>query len=216
VEFPVYSEIDFEKLNRRMTKSDQILIDELKYGKEAAFRELVDTYQRKVYNTCLGFVKNPEEADDLAQEVFIEIFKSILNFRMESKLSTWIYRIAVSKSLQHLRASKRKKRFSFLFSFFSDNNTYEIVDYVHPGIIAENQERSKILYQAIDKLPESQRTAYTLHKLEDLSYEEIADIMQKSISSIESIMHRAKMNLQADLYNYYHSDRKLSTAEASK
>ncbi len=199
-----------------MTKSDQILIDELKNGKEAAFRELVDNYQRRVYNTCLGFVKNPEEADDLAQEVFIEIFKSILNFRMESKLSTWIYRIAVSKSLQYLRTTKRKKRFAYLRSFFEDNSSHEIVDYIHPGIIAENQERSRILYQAIDKLPESQRTAYTLHKLEDLSYEEIADIMQKSISSIESIMHRAKMNLQADLYNYYHSEHKLSNASASK
>ncbi len=199
-----------------MTMSDQILIEELKKGKESAFRELVDTYQRKVYNTCLGFVKNPEEADDLAQEVFIEIFKSILSFRMESKLSTWIYRITVSKSLQLLRANKRKKRFSFIFSFFSDNTAHEIVDYVHPGIIAENEERSKILFQAIDNLPESQRTAYTLHKLEDLSYEEIAEIMQKSVSSIESIMHRAKMNLQAELHNYYHSDRKLSPVVASK
>jgi len=199
-----------------MSMSDQVLIEELKKGKEAAFRELVDTYQRKVYNTCLGFVKNPEEADDMAQEVFIEIFKSILNFRMESKLSTWIYRIAVSKSLQHLRANKRKKRFSFLFSMFSDNTDHEIVDYVHPGIIAENKERSKILFQAIDKLPESQRTAYTLHKLEDLSYEEIADIMKKTVSSIESIMHRAKMNLQTELYSYYHSDRKLSAEAVSK
>lgn len=214
--YPLISEIDFENSDLRMNRSDQILIDELKDGKESAFRELVDTYQRKVYNTCLGFVKNPEEADDLAQEVFIEIFKSILNFRMESKLSTWIYRIAVSKSLQHLRTVKRKKRFAYLLSFFSDNTAHDIVDYVHPGIIAENKERSKLLFQAIDKLPETQRTAYTLHKLEDLSYEEIADIMQKTVSSVESIMHRAKLNLQSELYNYYHSDRKLTAVAASK
>lgn len=216
MEFPVNSEIEFGTIDRRMTRSDQILIEELKKGKESAFREMVDSYQRKVYNTCLGFVKNPDEADDLAQEVFIEIFKSILNFRMESKLSTWIYRIAVSKSLQHLRANKRKKRFAFLISFFSDNTSFDVPDFTHPGVIAENQERSKILFQAIDKLPESQRTAYTLHKLEDLSYEEIAEIMQKTVSSVESLMHRAKLNLQAELHNYYHSDRKLSGGVASK
>ncbi|MDZ7606160.1 MAG: RNA polymerase sigma factor [Cyclobacteriaceae bacterium] len=198
-----------------MTRSDLTLIEELKQGKEAAFRELVDTYQRKVYNTCLGFVKNPAEADDLAQEVFIEIFRSILHFRMESKLSTWIYRIAVSKSLQYLRSMKRKKRLAFFVSFFSDGTHEAVVDYIHPGVIAENKERSRLLFEAIEKLPETQRTAYTLHKLEDLSYEEIADIMQKSVSSIESIMHRAKMNLQADLYNYYNADRKFSKVAVS-
>lgn len=192
-----------------MTIPDQNLIDELIQGRDWAFKALVEDYQQRVYNTCLGFVKNPEDADDLTQEVFIEVFRSILKFRMESKLSTWIYRIAVTKSLESLRARKRKKRFAVLRSLFNtDNSVVEIPDFNHPGIIAENKERSKIIFQALEKLPESQQTAYTLHKLEGLGYEEIASIMKKSVSSIESLMHRAKSNLQNYLYDYYNSDRK--------
>ena len=192
-----------------MTIPDQNLIDELILGRDWAFKALVEDYQQRVYNTCLGFVKSPEDADDLTQEVFIEVFRSILKFRMESKLSTWIYRIAVTKSLESLRARKRKKRFAVLRSLFNtDNSVVEIPDFNHPGIIAENKERSKIIFQALEKLPESQQTAYTLHKLEGLGYEEIANIMKKSVSSIESLMHRAKSNLQNYLYDYYNSDRK--------
>jgi len=199
-----------------MTIPDQNLIEELMQGRDWAFKALVDDYQQRVYNTCLGFVKNPEDADDLTQEVFIEVFRSILKFRMESKLSTWIYRIAVTKSLESLRARKRKKRFAILRSLFdTDNSAIEIPDFNHPGVIAENKERSKIIFQALDKLPESQQTAYTLHKLEGLDYEEIASIMKKSVSSIESLMHRAKSNLQNYLYDYYNSDRKFNSEKAS-
>jgi RNA polymerase sigma-70 factor (ECF subfamily) len=200
-----------------MEKADEIFIEELKQGNQAAFKALVDDYQQKVYNTCLGFVKDPEEADDLTQEVYIEIFRSILKFRMDSKLSTWIYRIAVTKSLECLRAKKRKKRFAILRSlFYQDDSALEIPDFEHPGVIAENKERSKIIFHALDRLPDSQRTAYTLHKLEGLSYEEIANIMKKTVSSVESMMHRAKSNLQNYLYEYYSSDHKVSPEMASK
>ena len=200
-----------------MEKSDEIFIEELKQGKQSAFKELVDNYQQKVYNTCMGFVKNPEEADYLHREVYIEIFRSILRFRMDSKLSTWIYRIAVTKSLETLRAKKRKKRFAILRSlFYQDDSALEIPDFEHPGVIAENKERSKIIFQAMEMLPESQRTAYTLHKVEGLSYGEISEIMQKSIASVESIMHRAKNNLQKYLYDYYSSDHKVNPEMASK
>lgn len=200
-----------------MERADEIFIEELKQGKQSAFKALVDDYQQKVYNTCLGFVKNPEEADDLTQEVYIEIFRSILKFRMDSKLSTWIYRIAVTKSLECLRAKKRKKRFAILRSlFYQDDSALEIPDFEHPGVIAENKERSKIIFHALDRLPESQRTAYTLHKLEGLSYEEIANIMKKTVSSVESMMHRAKGNLQKYLYEYYSSDHKVNPEMASK
>jgi RNA polymerase sigma-70 factor (ECF subfamily) len=199
-----------------MTIPDQNLIDELIQGRDWAFKALVEDYQQRVYNTCLGFVKSPEDADDLTQEVFIEVFRSILKFRMESKLSTWIYRIAVTKSLESLRARKRKKRFAVLRSLFNtDNSVVEIPDFNHPGIIAENKERSKIIFQALEKLPESQQTAYTLHKLEGLGYEEIANIMKKSVSSIESLMHRAKSNLQNYLYDYYNSDHKFYSKKTS-
>ncbi len=190
-----------------MGNAGHILVEELKLGEEGAFRQLVDEYQDKIYNTCLSFVKNEADADDLTQEVFIEIYNSIHKFRSESKLSTWIYRIAVNKSLEHLRKMKRKKRSGFRHWFGSEENEPElqVPDFEHPGIVTENREKASILFSAIEKLPEKQRIAFTLHKVEDLSYEQIADVMQKSLSSIESLMHRAKDNLKKHLYAYYNS-----------
>lgn len=190
-----------------MGKSDHILIRELRNGEEKAFRELVEVYQNKVFNTCVSFVKNPDDADDLSQEVFIEVYNSIDKFREESKLSTWIYRIAVNKSLEYIRKMKRKKRFRFL-SGGGDRDKLvkaEELDFNHPGILIENKEKAAILFQAVEKLPENQRIAFTLHKLEDLSYEQIAEVMNKSISSVESLMHRARINLRKKLIHYYSS-----------
>ncbi len=188
-----------------MIESENDLIELLKQGDEAAFRQLVEKNQDKVYNTCLGFIRNQEEADDLTQEVFIEIYKSINTFRGESKLTTWMYRIAVTKSLEYLRSRKRKKRFAVLKSlvYSEDESFKDIPDYIHPGILLENQERAKILLQAIDRLPENQRIAFTLSKIEGLSYEEIAAIIGKSVASVESLMHRARLKLQNYLYKYY-------------
>ena len=191
----------------RMEKEDHILVSDLKNGGEEAFRYLVDQYQDKVYNTCISFVKNPDDADDLTQEVFLEVYNSIHKFRLESKLSTWIYRISVNKSLEYLRKMKRKKRFGFLFAIDFERNQRDNVEleFNHPGILAENKEKAAILYRAIEKLPENQRIAFTLHKLEDLSYDQISEIMNKSLSSVESIMHRARLNLRKELFNYYKS-----------
>jgi len=122
-------------------------------------------------------------------------------------LSTWIYRIAVNKSLEYLRKMKRKKRSGFLFWISNEDSEshLEVPDFNHPGVMVENKEKAVILFQAIDNLPENQRIAFTLHKVEDLSYLQIAEVMQKSISSVESLMHRAKKNLKKELYNYYKS-----------
>ena len=88
---------------------EKTLIPKLLDGDHQAFRMLVDAFQEKVLNTCYGFVNNKQEAEDLTQEVFIEVFRSIGKFRGDAKLSTWIYRIAVSKSLEEIRKRKRQK-----------------------------------------------------------------------------------------------------------
>jgi len=86
------------------------LIQGLRNGDENAFRFLVDTYQDRIFNTSLGIVQNAEDAEDVAQEVFIQVYKSIHSFKGESKLSTWMYRIATTRSLDLLRSRKSKKR----------------------------------------------------------------------------------------------------------
>ncbi|MDN5204762.1 RNA polymerase sigma factor [Fulvivirgaceae bacterium BMA10] len=184
------------------------LLKSLREQDPNAFKNLVETFQDKVFNTCFGFLHNSEDAEDMAQETFVEIYQSIDKFRGEAQLSTWIYRIAVTKSLEYLRRKKRKKRFGFLQPIFSNEEVEQVnklSDFQHPGISLENKERSQILFAAIDTLAENQKIAFTLHKVEGLSHEKISEIMDLSISSIESLMFRAKKNLQKRLENYYKS-----------
>lgn len=191
--------------------NEQEIIRNLKAGDESAFKFLVDEFQKKVYNTCLGLLQNAEDAEDTTQEIFVSVYQSIHQFKGDSKLSTWIYRIAVTKSLDFIRMKKRKKRFAFIQQFFFNEHgeiKNEVGHFNHPGIQLENKERAFILFQAIDKLPENQKTAFILSKLEDLSYTEISEVMGVSISSVESLLFRAKQNLQKHLKNYYEKNEK--------
>ena len=174
------------------------LIQGLRNGDEAAFNFLVKNYQDRVYNTAIGIVQNAEDAEDVAQEVFIQVYRSIHNFKGESKLSTWLYRIATTRSLDLLRSRKSKKRFGFIQRLFGEGNEplHEIPDFNHPGIAMDRKENAAKLFKAIAQLPENQKTAFTLYKLEDLSYQEVSDVMQTSVAAVESLMHRAKQNLK--------------------
>jgi RNA polymerase sigma-70 factor (ECF subfamily) len=174
------------------------LIEGLRKGNEMAFKFLVDTYQDRVFNTAIGIVQNAEDAEDVAQEVFIQVFRSIHGFKGESKLSTWIYRITTTRALDLLRSRKSKKRFGFIQRLFGDGNEplHEIPDFNHPGVSLDRKENAAKLFKAIAQLPENQKTAFTLHKLEDLSYQEISEVMQTSVPAVESLMHRAKQNLR--------------------
>lgn len=191
-----------------VTQDDIILIQNLKAGDSSAFKFMVNQHEEKVFSLCLSYIKNEEEAEDLAQEVFIEVYQSIESFKMESSISSWVYRIAVNKSLERIRYYKRSKRFGWLTSLFGKEEIYSAYsnDWVHPGVKLENKERSKILYYAIDKLPEKQHAAFIMHKVEGLAYKEIAEIMQLSLSAVESLIHRATTNLRTQLGIYYKLD----------
>lgn len=189
------------------------LIQELNKRNQLAFKLLVEQYQHRVYNTCLGLLQNIEDAEDITQEVFISIYNSIQQFNSESKLYTWIYRIAVTKALEHIRAKNTKKRFTLFKRLTVNLDNDEVIDFEpghfnHPGVELENKELTSVLFSAINKIPENQKTAFVLHKLEDLSYHEIAEIMNVTVSSVESLMFRAKQNLKKVLSNYYQENFK--------
>lgn len=183
--------------------TEQELIQKLKNGEEAAFKWLVEANQDRVYNTALGIVQNAEDAEDVAQEVFIQAFRSIQSFKGESKISTWLYRIATTRSLDLLRTRKSKKRFGFLQRLFNNKEElqFDPPDFNHPGVVLERKENAAKLFKAIARLPENQKAAFTLHKLEDLSYQEISEVLQTTIPAVESLMHRAKQNLRKMLEN---------------
>lgn len=185
-------------------------ITDLQAGKQAAYSRLLDEYEQRVFHTCLSFVPNKEDAQDIAQEVFVEVFRSIHTFKGNSKLSTWIYRISTNKSLEFIRKKNTKKRFAFMQSIFGNEIPLDKTSYFtemnHPGILLENKERSETIFKAIHQLPDAQKVVFTLHKIDGLSYKEVAEITQKSVSSVESLMFRAKKNLQQILANFYKNE----------
>ncbi len=181
------------------------LIVQLQQGNGQAFKKLVDEWQDVVYNTAISIVQNKDDADDITQDVFIQVYQSVSSFKGESKFSTWLYRIVISKALDHVKKKKRKKRFAFVLSLFGGIKEEELhaVEFNHPGVVLENKERAAELFKALQQLPDNQRIAYTLHKLEALQHQQIAAIMDTSVTAVESLIARAKINLRKILKEYY-------------
>lgn len=189
--------------------NETVLTEQLKRGDETAFKTIVEQRQDMVYNTVLGIVQNETEAEDLTQDVFIKVFENIGSFKGESKFSTWLYRIATTTALDHLRSKKRKKRFGLMQSLFDNSGgEKQLPDFHHPGVKLDNKERSAVLFKAIAKLPENQKAAFTLHKLEGLSYREISEVLNTTVSAVESLMSRANANLRKNLEEYYNKHYK--------
>lgn len=186
--------------------NEQEIIKGLLEKDEKAFREVFETFRKNVYHTCFGFVHNKQDAEDIAQDVFIEIYRSVIKFRGDSMFSTWVYRICVNKSLNHIRKHKNSKFLYPIELLFSgvkdDDNRIEMIEPSTHEDSIERKEMKKVLHKAIDSLPENQRIAFTLSKFDDLSYNEIAEVMNTSLSAVESLIHRAKLGLQKKLLKY--------------
>ncbi len=176
----------------------------LRQGDESAFRWLVDTYQTRVFRTALAIVPTPEEAEDVAQEVFEEVYRTVGAFRGEASLATWLYRLTTSRALKKERGRKRKKRFAFLTSLFGDDELerFDPPDFQTPETVLEADERARLINRAVKTLAESQKVAFALHYQEELSYQEIAAVMQTSISAVESLLFRARQTLRKKLTPY--------------
>jgi RNA polymerase sigma-70 factor (ECF subfamily) len=156
-----------------------------------------------VYNLALSFLQNTEDAEDITQEVFIEVYNSFYKFNGNSTISTWIYRITVNKALDFIRKKKRKKRFSIVNRLFAteelDVESNQIVHFDHPGVLMEQKENARLVFKLIDELKENQKTAFILFHLEDLSQKQIAEIMVISTKAVELLVRRAKLKLKEKL-----------------
>jgi RNA polymerase sigma-70 factor (ECF subfamily) len=181
------------------------LVQELLRGDRASFRHVVQTYERMVRSVAMRIVGNREDAEDVAQIVFLTLYKKAATFRGDALLSTWLYRVAVNRALNVRRRRKWERVLGF-FDGESDEDAahmdrFEGDGSLRPDRQLERAEQGGLLQQALDKLPENQRTAMILHKYEGISYEEIALILKVSLSAVESLMHRAKGSLQKQLQN---------------
>jgi RNA polymerase sigma-70 factor, ECF subfamily len=188
--------------------NEQEVVNLLLAGDPATIRSFVDQYQPLVLRTARGFVRNPEDARDIAQEVFIDVLTNLHRFKGNSGLSTWIYRITVNRSLNYLRSRKRRLEHLTYSDDLGDHGKEDRLGTIdtsqkNPSEILEQKEQSRILHDAIRSLPDKQQAVFNLAEYDDLSYKEIAEIMQVSISSVESLLFRARKNLQKKLWRTF-------------
>ncbi|MFM2191399.1 MAG: hypothetical protein RLZZ118_356 [Bacteroidota bacterium] len=176
------------------------LIAGLQIKSRDAFDFLMKQYSLQVINTCYKFILNKEDAEDIAQDVFVEVYLSIHSFRGDAKLSTWIYRIAVTKCLDEIKKRNRKKH---IITFAKKIHLSEVANWLigadNPEHNLHAKDKRNEIFVLLNTLPDNQRVAYTLRKIEGYSNIEIAEIMNISISSVESLNFRAKQKISSPL-----------------
>lgn len=178
--------------------SEQEIIQAILGGDHSKFEWLVEKYQTMVFRTAMGFVHNKVDAEDLTQDVFISAFQSISSFQGNSEFLTWLYRITVNTSINHLNRNKHRAFLQTAGDLLQNLFNKESGD-KNPHQVLEQSERDEAIRRAIDSLPIKQRTAFVLSKYDDLPQREIATIMQCSEGSVEQLLQRAKTNLQKKL-----------------
>ena len=177
------------------------LVVQLQQGNEAAFRNLVERYQDRIYRTVLSLLRSPEEAEDVAQEVFMEVYQTIGRFRGDAALSTWLYRLATSRALKNRQKARAKKRFAYFTSLLGLGNDvlHEVPDHAHPLALLEGQQQLRLLFDHIARLPDQQQVAFSLRHEQELSYEEIAAVLTTTVPAVESLLFRARQTLRKNL-----------------
>lgn len=177
------------------------LIKKIQSGDRNSFNELVGLYQTRVIHIAYGVLSDYEDACDVAQEVFIKIYRSCGNFRNECTVSTWIYRITKNTCFDFLR--KRKEKIISLDDEHNDTQKNEIEDFSHsPEEISEKNETRRIILKAISELDENCRLILTMFDIEGLSYEEISAVLKIPIGTVKSRLNRARTKLRKILLKY--------------
>jgi len=175
-------------------------------GDQSAFKVLVERYQRRVINVAYRFLGNREDAEDVAQETFLRVYLSAKSYKPKAELFTYLYTIATRLALNRLRKRKRLRWFS-LDQLQEDGEEgvgrefpADLAD--QPDVSLEQAEREAVVRRALDALPEAQKTAVILSRYEGLPYKQIAEVMETSVSAVESRLHRAKQTLKKKLSGY--------------
>ena len=186
------------KADAPLTDGDAELVAQLQSGSEAAFRILVERYQARIYRTVFSLLRNAEEAEDVVQDVFVEVHQTIGRFRADASLSTWLYRLATSGALKNRRRARAKKRFAYFTSLlgFDNNVLHSPPDHAHPLALLEGQQQLQLLLAHIARLPEQQQVAFTLRHEQELSYEQIAAVLDTTVAAVESLLFRARQTLR--------------------
>lgn len=178
-----------------MKVNDQELLDRIRspFTKELGFRQLIETYQKPVYQVIRRMVLIHEDADDLTQNTFIKAYKALDRFEGNSTLFTWLYRIATNESLTFLE--KKKK----LYLFSLDDHQEKLESYVDSSATLSGDEIQVKLQKSLLKLPDKQRLVFHLKYEEDLSYEEISKITGTTVGALKASYHHAVKKIEQEL-----------------
>ncbi len=185
-----------------MTTTQEINIERLIQHEPAEVRKFVRVAADWIYTVIISYVHRKEDAEEISQDTILAALKSLGSFKNQATLKTWVYSIAINKSKDFLKYSTRQRRHGTVISLTEDQNQRipeKAIDYNHPGVHLESQEQMDALFEAINALPENQKTALILAKLDQRSQKEIALIMDISIKAVESLLSRAKKNLRSEL-----------------
>jgi len=186
-------------------QSDLSLVQLAQRGDAGAFDALVRRYQHKVVKLVLRYVRDPAEAEDIAQEAFIKAYRALPRFRGDSAFYTWLYRIAINTA-KNVLASRGRSPIRYEVDR-ADDDDYDVVanlkDAATPEALALTEEIRSTVTAAIDALPEDLRTAIQLRELEGLSYEEIAAAMECPVGTVRSRIFRAREAIDARLRDVF-------------
>lgn len=188
-----------------METPDLELVARCRDGDRDAYRLLVERYQRRVYGIAIGVLKNPEDAMDVTQDVFVKVYKNLGSFKGDSSFYTWLYRVCVNLCIDHVRKAKRARSVEYDDGIARDDGGEDAAPLVadtahmHPGKAAERSQLRDAIAAALDQLSENHRTIIILREVEGLSYEEIAEAMECHVGTVMSRLHHARKNLQKAL-----------------
>ncbi len=182
-----------------MGQNEQLLLEKAKAGDIAAFEELIESYQKKIFNLAYRILGNYEDAGDMAQEALIRIFRSIASFKEQSSFSTWVYRITTNVCLDEIRKKKNKKVISLDEEIRMEDGEIKrqiMSDDIQPDAAAEIEELRTLVNGAINSLPEDQRLVITLRDIQGLSYDEISSVLNCPSGTVKSRINRARQALK--------------------
>jgi len=193
------------KVDPEVAKAEIALVEKAKAGDLRAYDELVQRYQERIYGTIYHMTSNHEDANDLAQETFIKAFQALRSFKGGSSFYTWIYRIAVNKTINFLKQRKNRQGMSLNDLDFNVENDPELVALIShktPQREVGLAELQKKLNEAMGKLSDVHRLVVTLHDVQGVPHEEIAEIMECNVGTVRSRLFYARQQLQGYLADY--------------
>jgi len=177
---------------------------------EEAFTELVNRYSDKVYRLAYRITGNPDDAEEVLQEVFIILIEKLNTFRQESRFSTWLYRVAANASYMFLRGGKKTRESQVSFDDYKPYNDHGVLQGVQekdwsgiPDYKLLSHEGSQLIEKAIDELPEEYRIVFHMKDIEGMTSKEIANVLDLSLPAIKSRVLRARLFLRDKLSDYY-------------